>query len=87
MKKVISTEAKPIKMWLDDLEETALAQAKNLANLPFTFKHVALMPDCHAGYGLTIKSRQKMTLNKPNAVESPVDEYFAKKAKAMKERR
>lgn len=38
-------------------------------------------------YGLTIKSRQKMTLNKPNAVESPVDEYFAKKAKAMKERR
>lgn len=54
MKKVIATEAKPIKMWLDDLEETALAQAKNLANLPFTFKHVALMPDCHAGYGMPI---------------------------------
>jgi tRNA-splicing ligase RtcB len=54
MKKVIATEAKPIKMWLDDLEETALAQAKNLANLTFTFKHVALMPDCHAGYGMPI---------------------------------
>lgn len=54
MKKVIATEAKPIKMWLEDLEETALAQAKNLANLPFTFKHVALMPDCHAGYGMPI---------------------------------
>lgn len=52
--KVITTESKPIKMWLDSLEETALAQAKNLANLPFTFKHVALMPDCHAGYGMPI---------------------------------
>lgn len=29
MKKVISTEAKPIKMWLEDVEESALNQAKN----------------------------------------------------------
>lgn len=54
MKKVISTEAKPIKMWLEDVEESALNQAKNLASLPFTFSHVALMPDCHAGYGMPI---------------------------------
>lgn len=52
--KVISTEKKPIKMWLDDIEEGALAQAKNLANLPFTFKHVAIMPDSHLGYGMPI---------------------------------
>jgi tRNA-splicing ligase RtcB len=51
---VISTEKKPIKMWLSDLEETALSQAKNLANLPFVFKHIAIMPDSHAGYGMPI---------------------------------
>jgi len=30
--KVISTEKIPIKLWLDDIEDGALAQAKNLAN-------------------------------------------------------
>ena len=54
MKKVISTEQKPIKMWLDNIEESALQQAKNVANLPFTFKHVALMPDSHMGFGVPI---------------------------------
>lgn len=52
--KVISTEKVPIKMWLDDIENGALEQAKNLANLPFTFKHVAIMPDSHQGYGMPI---------------------------------
>lgn len=52
--KVISSEKKPIKMWLDDIENGALEQAKNLANLPFIYKHVALMPDCHQGYGMPI---------------------------------
>lgn len=54
MKKVIRTEKKPIKMWLEDIEEGALSQARNLANLPFTFKHVAIMPDAHQGYGMPI---------------------------------
>ena len=44
----------PIKMWLDDLEDGALKQAINLANLPFVFRHVALMPDAHMGYGMPI---------------------------------
>jgi tRNA-splicing ligase RtcB (3'-phosphate/5'-hydroxy nucleic acid ligase) len=52
--KVISTEKKPIKLWLDDIEDGALSQAKNLANLPFTFRHVAIMPDSHQGYGMPI---------------------------------
>lgn len=52
--KVISTERIPIKMWLDNIEEGALEQAKNLANLPFTFKWVAIMPDAHQGYGMPI---------------------------------
>jgi len=54
MNKVISTERIPVKMWLNDLEESALKQAENLANLPFSFKHVALMPDAHFGYGMPI---------------------------------
>ncbi len=56
MKKVISTERIPIKMWLDDLEEGAIKQAKNLANLPFAFKHIPIMPDSHPGYGMPIGS-------------------------------
>jgi len=39
---------------LDDIEEGALIQARNLANLPFVFKWVAIMPDCHQGYGMPI---------------------------------
>ncbi len=54
MKKVISTEKIPIKLWLDDIEDGALDQAKNLANLPFAFKHIAIMPDSHQGYGMPI---------------------------------
>jgi tRNA-splicing ligase RtcB len=52
--KVIDTEKVPIKLWLEDIEEGALAQAKNLANHPFTFKWVAIMPDSHQGYGMPI---------------------------------
>ena len=54
MKQLITTEKIPIKLWLDDIEEGALAQAKNLANLPFVFKHIAIMPVAHFGYGMPI---------------------------------
>ncbi len=52
--KVVTTERLPIKMWLEDIEDGALAQAKNLANLPFAFKHIAIMPDSQQGYGMPI---------------------------------
>src|SRR5690625_6106853 len=54
MKKIITSEKLPIKMWLTDLEEGALSQAKDLANLPFAFHHIAVMPDAHLGYGMPI---------------------------------
>lgn len=54
MKQVITTEKHPIKLWLDDIEDGALDQAKNLANLPFVYKHIAIMPDAHQGYGMPI---------------------------------
>jgi tRNA-splicing ligase RtcB len=52
--KVISSEKLPIKLWLDDIEAGAMEQVKNLANLPFAFKHIAIMPDSHQGYGMPI---------------------------------
>ncbi len=54
MNKVISTEKIPIKLWLDDIEDGALQQAKNLANLPFGFKWISIMPDSHQGFGMPI---------------------------------
>jgi len=46
----------PIKYWLpfSAIEEECLAQARHLADLPFAFHHIALMPDCHSGYGMPI---------------------------------
>jgi tRNA-splicing ligase RtcB len=54
MQKIISTEKIPIKLWLEEPEGGALTQALNLANLPFAFKHICLMPDTHQGYGMPI---------------------------------
>lgn len=59
----------PIKSWTEDIEEGALRQAVNLANLPFAFKHIALMPDVHEGFGMPIGgvlASRKMII--PNAV-------------------
>lgn len=56
MKAVITTEKIPIKIWLkeDEIEEGALEQARDLANLPFAYEHIAIMPDTHLGYGMPI---------------------------------
>jgi tRNA-splicing ligase RtcB len=44
----------PIKSWCENPEAGAIKQAENMANLPFTFRHVALMPDTHQGFGMPI---------------------------------
>ncbi len=44
----------PIKSWCTDVELGALEQAENLAAHPALTHHVALMPDCHQGYGMPI---------------------------------
>lgn len=54
MIRVISDTKIPIKIWASDLEPEAEAQIKNLAALPFIYRHVAVMPDAHAGRGSTI---------------------------------
>jgi tRNA-splicing ligase RtcB (3'-phosphate/5'-hydroxy nucleic acid ligase) len=52
--KTINTEKLEVKMWLEEIEDGAMEQIKNLANLPFAFKHIAIMPDSHQGYGMPI---------------------------------
>ena len=44
--------------WLpaDQIEESAMRQIENLSRMPFIFKHVAVMPDCHFGMGATVGS-------------------------------
>lgn len=44
----------PIKSWSESVEPEAMTQAINLANHPCIREHVALMPDCHSGYGMPI---------------------------------
>jgi tRNA-splicing ligase RtcB (3'-phosphate/5'-hydroxy nucleic acid ligase) len=38
----------------ETIEPEALAQIANTASMPFIFKHVAVMPDCHYGKGATV---------------------------------
>lgn len=45
---------RPVKIWTDDVEESALRQIENLATLPFLFHHLAIMPDVHTGMGMPI---------------------------------
>lgn len=52
--RVCHTEKIPIKLWLEDIEEGAMSQLRNLANFPFAFHHIAVMPDSHQGYGMPI---------------------------------
>lgn len=52
------TQKVPVKVWSDKekVESSAMDQLKNLASLPFVFKHVAAMPDVHLGKGATVGS-------------------------------
>ena len=56
MKQVIKEEgSRPIKIWTDEVEESALTQLKNLARLPFIAGNgVAAMPDVHMGKGASV---------------------------------
>ncbi|WP_407305632.1 RtcB family protein [Acinetobacter sp.] len=50
--------AKPVKMWTKGVpvEADAKVQLSRLAQMPFIYKHVAVMPDVHVGKGSTIGS-------------------------------
>ncbi len=58
MVEIIQTNGSPIKAWVSGVpfEQEARAQVARVAELPFIFRHVAVMPDVHAGIGATIGS-------------------------------
>jgi tRNA-splicing ligase RtcB len=53
-----SGDRAPIKTWLpiEEIEPGALEQLHNAASHPFIGPHLAVMPDCHQGVGVTIGS-------------------------------
>lgn len=53
---VLSESRVPVKVWSSEIEDEARAQLQRTAALPFVFKHVAAMPDVHAGKGATVGS-------------------------------
>lgn len=46
----------PVKIWTEDVEESARKQLEDLSSLPFIHHHVAVMPDVHWGMGSTVGS-------------------------------
>ena len=67
--RIIETENIPIKLWTDDIDAVALTQAKDIANLPYAFKWIAIMPDVHPGFGMPIGGVLATTkIIVPNAV-------------------
>lgn len=45
---------RPVKIWTDFVEDSAMCQIENLTTLPFLFHHLAIMPDVHMGMGMPI---------------------------------
>jgi tRNA-splicing ligase RtcB len=54
MIKSITTSGLEVKLWVDDIEKGAYRQIMNLSMHPFARKHIAIMPDCHEGFGMPI---------------------------------
>src|SRR6187549_646152 len=52
------TAGVPLKLWdsAGPFEAGAMQQLRNVASLPFVFRHVAGMPDVHWGKGATVGS-------------------------------
>lgn len=46
----------PVFVWTDEVEQAALDQLSNVANLPIIHGHIAVMPDVHLGKGATVGS-------------------------------
>ena len=52
----MSERGAPVKMWTDGVpvEDEAKAQLLRTANLPFVYRHVAVMPDVHLAHDVCI---------------------------------
>ncbi len=56
IKRIISKGKVPVKIYTDDIEQSAINQLANIAQLPFIHSHIAAMPDVHYGLGATVGS-------------------------------
>ena len=54
MVKSLETGGLEVKLWTDDVEHGAYRQILNLAMHPYARQHIAIMPDCHEGFGMPI---------------------------------
>ena len=45
-----------LRAWTQDIEQKVIVQMEKVAEMPFIYRHVALMPDCHLGQGASIGS-------------------------------
>lgn len=54
----IDSPGAPIRAWTKGvpIEDSAMAQLRNVASLPFIHSHIAVMPDVHWGMGATVGS-------------------------------
>ena len=46
----------PVRIWTNDIDQSAKQQLANVARLPFVHSHVAAMPDVHVGIRATVGS-------------------------------
>ncbi|MEN6669308.1 RtcB family protein [Psychrobacter sp. B38] len=46
----------PVKIYTTDIEQGAIQQLRNMAQLEFVHSHIAVMPDVHVGKGATVGS-------------------------------
>ncbi len=56
IKQVLTEGRVPVKIWTDEIEQGAIMQLENLAQLKFIHHHIAAMPDVHWGLGSTVGS-------------------------------
>jgi tRNA-splicing ligase RtcB len=52
--KSVTSGGLEIKLWTDDIGKGAYRQIMNLSQHPYARKHIAIMPDCHEGFGMPI---------------------------------
>lgn len=61
VKELITDGRVPVKIFTDDIQDSARAQLTNIANLSIVRGHLAAMPDVHMGIGATVGSVMELS--------------------------